>query len=313
MITILCGKSSSGKDTLLKELVKDNNFTPLISTTSRPMRVGEKEGREYNFVSKDDFLSMIKQGKMIEFRSYNTLVNNKPDTWYYGMPKTQLERNKDYIVILDLDGAKAFEDIYGVENTFCVYVNVSDEQRTKWAKDRGSFDETEWNRRLEDDNIKFSPEKRNEICHCTLNNDCSLNDLKAEFLKSLAFYEKQIERSVDFVFSNAEKIYLPTADNSLYIEKKNIKIEKPDEFNQLQDGWFSIGQINSRGLLLGKENPDSVWKNDIDFYLEYIYEEGTELIPLDMDWEYAEYLRDTVNNYKDFLEKEAEERPLEDR
>lgn len=313
MITILCGKSSSGKDTLLKELVKENSFTPLISTTSRPMRVGERNGREYNFVSKDEFLDLIERGKMIEFRSYDTLVNHKPDTWYYGMPKTQLEREKDYVVILDLDGAKAFEDIYGIGNTFCVYIDVPDEQRTKWAKKRGSYDETEWNRRLEDDNLKFSPDRRKNICHCELQNNNGIKDLKADFFRSLVFYEKQIEKSVEYVYNDTDKIYMPTVDNSLYIEKKDIKIEEANNFNQLQDGWYSIGKLNDNSLLLCKDSPEGVWKNDFDFYVEYTYNEGTELIPLDMDWEYAEYLRDSVNDYKETLIKETGDKLLEER
>ena len=53
MLLILAGKSASGKDTLLNELIKNQNFNPLVSTTTRPMREGENEGKEYFFVSKD--------------------------------------------------------------------------------------------------------------------------------------------------------------------------------------------------------------------------------------------------------------------
>lgn len=43
MITILCGKSASGKDTLLNELKNSREFNTIISTTSRPIRDGEKK------------------------------------------------------------------------------------------------------------------------------------------------------------------------------------------------------------------------------------------------------------------------------
>ena len=58
MILILCGKSGCGKDTLFKKLVnEDHLFSPIISTTTRPMRKGEKEGREYYFTDEATFKS----------------------------------------------------------------------------------------------------------------------------------------------------------------------------------------------------------------------------------------------------------------
>ena len=59
MLLIICGKSGSGKDALLKRLVQHYGFCPIISTTSRPPRFGEMNGVEYNFVSKEKFLELI--------------------------------------------------------------------------------------------------------------------------------------------------------------------------------------------------------------------------------------------------------------
>ena len=59
MVTILCGKSASGKDTLLRELIKDGYFQPLISTTTRPMRDGEVQDKDYHFISHDDFMMKL--------------------------------------------------------------------------------------------------------------------------------------------------------------------------------------------------------------------------------------------------------------
>ena len=183
MIIVLCGKSACGKDTLLKELIKDG-FEPLISTTSRPMREGEVDGREYYFISREEFKQRLASDRFIEYRIYHTLVNNIPDDWYYGMEKREFDPNKNYIVILDIEGTEAFKHIYG-NQVFAIYIDAHDEQRTKWAQSRGSFDETEWNRRLADDNIKFSTSKVSTACDYTISNTGTFEELKNKFKKAL--------------------------------------------------------------------------------------------------------------------------------
>lgn len=167
MFLILCGKSASGKDAIAKRLSR-RGFETLVSYTSRPMRDGEKEFVDYVFLTKQDFEQRIKEGRFIEYRSYKTLVNGKEDIWYYGTPKRDLidmlTAEKDFVIILDLDGAKAFMDYYGRENCFCVSIESSDIVRTERAMKRGSFDETEWDRRIEADFEAFSEERVEAIC-----------------------------------------------------------------------------------------------------------------------------------------------------
>ena len=92
MLLILIGKSGSGKDAVMRELTANHDFERIVSTTTRPMRVGEQEGREYHYISKEQFLEGIEHGDFLEYRSYNTIFNGESDTWYYGSPKKQLER-----------------------------------------------------------------------------------------------------------------------------------------------------------------------------------------------------------------------------
>lgn len=167
MFLILCGKSASGKDTIAKRLCR-RGFDPLVSYTSRPMRDGEKDFVDYVFLTKKDFERRISEGKFIEYRSYTTLVNGKEDIWYYGTPKRDIDdmltAEKDFVIVLDLDGAKAFIDYYGKENCFCVSIEASDSTRTERAMTRGSFDQTEWDRRVEADFEAFSEERVEAIC-----------------------------------------------------------------------------------------------------------------------------------------------------
>ena len=154
MITILVGKSASGKDTMLKKMLKEG-YEPIVSYTSRPMRDGETDGVEYHFVSKQRFLELRCLDFFMESRSYNTLVNGNPDTWYYGSPKVNA-CEKNYVAILDVEGAVKFIRYYGKENVEVIYLYVSDEERERRASLRGSFDKTEWDRRKKDDDVKFS-------------------------------------------------------------------------------------------------------------------------------------------------------------
>ena len=176
MFLILCGKSGAGKDAIAKRLCR-RGFKPIVSCTSRPMREGEVAGRDYHFLSNSTFKQFIEDGVFIEYRSYDTLVDGKPDTWYYGTTKQELPscnkrdpERKDYVIVLDLDGAKAFMDFYGRENCLCCFIDASKADRTERAMKRGSFDQTEWERRLGADDEDFSDDKCEEICDLCIHN-----------------------------------------------------------------------------------------------------------------------------------------------
>lgn len=99
---IFSGPSGSGKDTILKELLKKSPMTMLsISSITRNMRPGEVEGEKYHFISRDEFEDLIKNDDLLE---YNVFVGN-----YYGTPKKPvldaLERGTDVILEVDVNGA----------------------------------------------------------------------------------------------------------------------------------------------------------------------------------------------------------------
>lgn len=171
MITILIGKSATGKDTILRELRNEYGYEPIISTTSRPMRENEKDHVDYIFVSSEIFRAMIQIGCFIEYRSYNTLVNGNPDTWYYGVQTFEPDDNRNYVVILDVEGAKSFIDYFGKDNLRIIYIDSDDDIRKSRAEKRGSFNETEWQRRFIDDNIKFSCDVCDSLCDSHINNN----------------------------------------------------------------------------------------------------------------------------------------------
>ena len=74
-IVYLMGKSSSGKDTIFKELMKEGtmDLRTIVPYTTRPIRAGEENGVEYFFTDETGFQTLREQGKVIEDRAYNTV------------------------------------------------------------------------------------------------------------------------------------------------------------------------------------------------------------------------------------------------
>ncbi len=155
MILVLVGKSSSGKDTLMKELVKSNNFVGVVSSTSRPMREYEINGVDYHFISDEEFLNKIKNEEFLEYRTYETLFEGCSKTWYYGTEKKSIDLSKNCVLVLDLNGLKDLKSYFPDEKIIGIYLHCPTEMRKARAKKRGSFCKSEWDRRLKADKNDF--------------------------------------------------------------------------------------------------------------------------------------------------------------
>lgn len=102
ILVVVSGFSGAGKGTLMKELLKRyDNYALSISATTRAPREGETDGKEYFFVTKEQFEKMLDERKLIEYAQY---VNN-----YYGTPKEYVEQKmaegKDVILEIEIQGA----------------------------------------------------------------------------------------------------------------------------------------------------------------------------------------------------------------
>lgn len=205
MLTILMGKSGAGKDTIQGSLVKWD-FEPIVTATTRPIRDGERNGIDYHFMSKKDFINGIHAGQFIEYRSYYTHVDGKPDIWYYGTPKQELDKDKDYVIVVDTQGAKAFIDYYGRDNCFVVYLDVPDEIREKRAMQRSSFNKTDWNIRVKEDEKKFSKKIIDSIANYTVENICSPELVRFDIVEALYAYKAHEKEAGKHYYVEAENI-----------------------------------------------------------------------------------------------------------
>jgi guanylate kinase len=169
-IIVICGFSAAGKDKITQYIADKYNYQMIISTTSRPMRPNESEDNPYHFVTRQQLEEMNANGEFIECRTYHTLVNNVPDTWYYGVHKDSVDLTKhSYIVVLDILGLREIKKHFP-DNILSFFIFVDEETRRNRCIDRADFDPVEWKRRAEDDNLQFEINVVNQEVDYIVNN-----------------------------------------------------------------------------------------------------------------------------------------------
>ena len=102
-LIVISGPSGCGKGTLCNELIKNNkNLFLSVSMTTREPRIGEENGKNYYFVTKEEFQKRIIDNQFLE---YAKVHNNN----YYGTPKDKVEeylkKGIDVILEIDIEGA----------------------------------------------------------------------------------------------------------------------------------------------------------------------------------------------------------------
>ena len=109
IIIVVSGFSGAGKGTIMKELIKRYpGYALSISATTRQPRPGEENGREYFFVTNEEFEKLIWENGLIEHAGY---VNH-----YYGTPRKfvedKLEQGIDVILEIEIQGALQIREQY---------------------------------------------------------------------------------------------------------------------------------------------------------------------------------------------------------
>lgn len=128
-IFVLMGKSATGKDTVFKRLtgMKELALHTVVGYTTRPIRRGEADGKEYFFVSVEKWQELKNEGKVIESRTYHTVVG---DWHYFTVDDGQIDLEKqDYLFISTLSGYEQLKKYYGEKVVLPLYIEVEDDQR----------------------------------------------------------------------------------------------------------------------------------------------------------------------------------------
>ena len=98
---VISGPSGTGKGTICKEILKDINNEFSVSMTTREPREGEVHGKDYFFVSREEFLEHVEKGNFLE---HATVFEN-----FYGTPKDivlkRLDKGRNVILDIDVQGS----------------------------------------------------------------------------------------------------------------------------------------------------------------------------------------------------------------
>ena len=124
-IILIAGKACAGKDTLVKAIMKEMNLPMALSFTTRPMRIGEKQGVEYDFIDEQAFRDLHRNDMLAEFTSYNEANG---DTWYYGLTREELEKADYVLAIVNPEGARQIKEIYGCR-AHVILITANDKER----------------------------------------------------------------------------------------------------------------------------------------------------------------------------------------
>ena len=114
---VLSGASASGKTEVAKVLAKKYGITKVITTTTRSMREGETNGKDYFFISKEEFLEKIKNKEFVEYVTYN---DN-----YYGSTKDQVAADK--CIVTEPNGLKSYIKLKRQNKNIITFFLESDE------------------------------------------------------------------------------------------------------------------------------------------------------------------------------------------
>lgn len=143
MIIVLLGASGTGKSTIENELATHHGYKKIISYTTRTMRNGEVNGRDYYFTDNITFAGMVNSGLMAEYDEYS---QNR----LYGTLLSDYQGTEDRVVVLTPNGLRQLQKNCQNEHIISVLVNSSLGTRVKRYIDRCGVD-------------KFNYDDKNEI------------------------------------------------------------------------------------------------------------------------------------------------------
>lgn len=144
---ILVGQTGSGKTTIAKALERDN-YTRIVTYTTRPKRKNEVDGEDYHFITEEKFKQMIDDNQFAEYTDYNASFGHV----YYGSKKEDYITSGRKVIVLNPDGLSMVKR--NLIPHFSILLDVSEEELLKRTSKRGDNME-EVKRRLKDDMLKF--------------------------------------------------------------------------------------------------------------------------------------------------------------
>lgn len=104
-LIVISGPSGCGKTTIIRRLLEDPRVQFSISATTRPQRAGEQHGRDYWFLSKDEFKRLVRAGEFIEFAE----VHGNMYGTLRGPMEQAVAEGRIYLLEIDVQGASQLQ------------------------------------------------------------------------------------------------------------------------------------------------------------------------------------------------------------
>lgn len=144
---VLAGASASGKTEVAKLLAKKYGITKAITTTTRDMRTGEVDGKDYFFISKEKFKQKLNDDLFVEYTFYNDNL--------YGSTKDQITEDK--CVVIDPAGLKSYTALKNKHFIVTFFLEADEDTRRQRMISRGD-EEKKIISRIKNDREAFKPE-----------------------------------------------------------------------------------------------------------------------------------------------------------
>lgn len=199
LLIVVSGPSGAGKGTVCKALLdKKTDLWVSVSATTRNPRVGEEHGKNYYFISKEEFEKKIKAD---EFLEYAQVYGN-----YYGTPKSKifelLEEGRDVLLEIDIQGALQVKEAYE-EGVFIFILPPSMEELYNRILNRGSESPESLNTRM-----KSAYEEINFVSkynYAVINYNDKIDDTVSK-IESIIIAEKcRVDRFKDEILNSKEE------------------------------------------------------------------------------------------------------------
>lgn len=127
---LLAGPSASGKTEIAKILMKDFDIRKVVTHTTRSPRIGEKDGVDYHFVTREEFNRLLKDGQFVETTSFNGNL--------YGSSKKEVADDK--VLIVDPIGLQTYLSLHD-PRIVSFYFDTSEQTRKERMLSRGDSEE----------------------------------------------------------------------------------------------------------------------------------------------------------------------------
>jgi guanylate kinase len=171
LLIVISGPSGVGKDTVIQRM-KERRLPIhfVVTATTRPARAGEVHGRDYFFVSSDEFAEMIEKDELLE---YANVYND-----YKGIPKQQvreaLASGRDVLMRIDVQGAARIRKLTGGSAVTIFLTTTSEEELEERLRARKT--ETPEGLNLRIATARKELERLTEFDYCVVNHDMTVDD-----------------------------------------------------------------------------------------------------------------------------------------